>query len=257
VIIPWLFGWTDPAIASLTFDVSLHLGTLVAIVIFFRKDWVTLVAAWFKSIIERKIGDDHNRKMAWFLILASIPGAIAGVLFEGKIEELFHSDPMPAASMIVMAAVIALLGAILWLIDRLVHHERSFDKISIKDAVIIGCAQALAIFPGVSRSGATITAGLASSLDRVSAARFSFLLSAPIIAGAGLKSVVEIVQQLQAGAIPAEELVIFPVGFVCAAVSGIICIKLLLSFLKKYSYAAFAVYRFALAAIIIVVALVR
>jgi undecaprenyl-diphosphatase len=257
VIIPWLFGWTDSAVGSLSFDVSLHLGTLVAIVIFFWKDWITLAGAWFKSIFERKIGDDHNRKMAWFLILASVPGALAGVFFEGKIEELFHSETLSVSPMIVMASIIALLGLVLWLVDRFVKYDRPFEKIGIKDAIIIGCAQALAIFPGVSRSGATITAGRALGLDRISAARFSFLLSAPIIAGAGLKSIAKVASLISSGAIPAKEIVIFPIGLVAAALSGIICIKLLLSFLKKYSFATFAVYRFALAAIVLVVALVR
>ncbi len=257
VIVPWLFGWTDSAVGSLSFDVSLHLGTLVAILIFFRKDWITLAVAWFKSVIERKIGNDHDRKMAWFLILASVPGALAGVFFEGKIEELFHSKPISSGSMILMAAVIALLGAILWIVDRLVKREHPFQKIGIRDAVIIGCAQALAIFPGVSRSGATITAGRAIGLDRVSAARFSFLLSAPIIAGAGVKSVFEVIGLFRTGAIPSEELVIFPIGFIAAAVSGIVCIRLLLAFLKKYSFATFAIYRFALALLVATVALVR
>jgi undecaprenyl-diphosphatase len=257
VIVPWLFGWTDPAVQSLSFDVALHLGTLCAVVIFFFKDWIILIGAWFKSVFQRKIGDDRNRKMAWFLLLACIPGAVAGVLFESRIDESFHSNPIPRIAMLVMAAVIALLGVLLWLSDKLAKHSLSFDKIGLKESVLIGFAQALAIFPGVSRSGATMTAGLALGLDRPSAARFSFLLSAPIIAGAGLKSAFEVVKLVRTGAIPSSEMIVFPIGFVAAALSGLLCIKLLLDFLKKHSFAGFAIYRFVLAILILIVALVR
>jgi undecaprenyl-diphosphatase len=257
VIIPWLFGWTDPVLSSLTFDVSLHLGTLLALIVFFWKDWVTLIGAWFKSVFQLKIGDDQNRRMAWFLVLACIPGGIAGVLAESRIEKIFHENPIPAANMIVMGVVIAILGGLLWLADALARHDRPIGKMTLKDSILIGLAQALAIFPGVSRSGSTITAGLALGLEREAAARFSFLLSAPIIAGAGLKSLYELMKGIKSGTIAHAEIVIFPIGFIVAAVSGFLCIKLLLDFLKKHSTKAFAIYRWALAALVIAVALVR
>jgi undecaprenyl-diphosphatase len=185
IILPWLFGWNDPALDGLPFDVALHLGTLIAVIVFFASDWGRLIAAWLKSIIRLKI-DDQVGRMAWSIFLACIPGAIAGVLFEGRITTSFHVQPIPRISMILMAVVIALLGGLLLLADTLGKKGRSFTGIGSLDAGLIGLAQALAIFPGVSRSGATISARLALGLERTAAARFSFLLSAPIIAGAGL-----------------------------------------------------------------------
>jgi undecaprenyl-diphosphatase len=156
-----------------------------------------------------------------------------------------------------MAIVIVALGALLWIADARANRDRQFGQIGLKDSLIIGFAQALAIFPGVSRSGATITAGRALGLDRTSAARFSFLLSAPIIAGSGLKSLYVIVRSAQTGAISGAELSIFPIGFVAAAISGLLCIKFLMGFLQKHSLKGFSIYRFALAAFVLAIALVR
>ncbi len=257
VIVPWLFGWTNPALTSLTFDVALHLGTLLAVIVFFAADWGRLIAAWFKSVVQFKIGEDPDRKMAWYIVLACIPGGIAGVLFESKIGNAFHSNPIPMDSMIFMAAAIALLALLLLIADRFAAHRKAFGHIKAKDALYIGLAQAFAVIPGVSRSGATITAGLALGLERDAAARFSFLLSAPIIAGAGLKSLYELVKQVHSGAVAGAELAIFPIGFVAAAISGFICIKFLLNYLKKHSTSVFVWYRFALAALVLVIALMR
>ncbi len=257
VIVPWLFGWTNPALTSLTFDVALHLGTLLAVLVFFAADWGRLIAAWFKSVAQFKIGDDPNRKMAWYIVLACIPGGISGVLLESKIGEAFHNNPIPKGSMLFMAASIVLLAFLLWLADRFAAHRKTFGQIKAKDALYIGLAQALAVIPGVSRSGATITAGLALGLEREAAARFSFLLSAPIIAGAGLKSLYELAKQVHTGAVAGAELAIFPIGFVAAAISGFICIKFLLNYLKKHSTSVFVWYRFALAALVLIVALAR
>jgi undecaprenyl-diphosphatase len=259
VIIPWLFNWNDPALESLTFDVALHIGTLVALLIYFWKDWVRLVKAGVASIVERKIGDDQDRKLAWYLVIGTIPGGVIGLLFEHKIEELFHpSDgPIVPASMIWMAGIIALLGGLLFLAERLARHVRRMEGVTLRDAILIGLSQALAIFPGVSRSGSTITAGLAVGLERETAARFSFLLSAPIIAGAGLKSLWDFYIGVHSGVIASTDLVLFPVGFVAAAISGYFCIKYLLRFLQNNSTNAFVYYRWALAVFVLVVALVR
>ena len=259
VIVPWLFGWNDPLFRSLGFDVALHLGTLTALIVFFWKDWVRIVGAWFKSVGQLKIGEDPDRKMAWFIIVACIPGGVAGVLLQGRIEALFHpaGSPILAGSMIAMAVIIALLGALLLLADRLAKHERAMGAMRWKDAILIGLSQALAIFPGVSRSGATITAGLALGLERESAARFSFLLSAPIIAGAGAKSLYDFVRGLGQAGTEAAGLGLIAVGFVAAAVSGFFCIKILLSFLQKHTAKSFVFYRWALAALVIIVAVVK
>jgi undecaprenyl-diphosphatase len=259
VIVPWLFKWNDPALTSLPFDVALHLGTLVAVLSFFASDWIRLIRAGVASVIERKIGDDPDRRLAWMLFIGCIPGGIVGVLAESKIEKLFHRPdaPMQVSALIAMAVIIALLAAVLFAAEHLTKHVREMKSLSFKDAILIGAAQALAIFPGVSRSGATITAGLAMGLKRDVAARFSFLLSAPIIAGAGLKSAFEIYKEIHAHSLAASELTLFAVGAVTAALSGFLCIKLLLRFLQKNSTNVFVYYRFIFAAVIVFVALTR
>jgi undecaprenyl-diphosphatase len=260
IIVPWLFKWTDPALTSLSFDVALHLGTLVAVLAFFAKDWVRLIRAWFLSIKERKIGTDPDRRISWFILLGCIPGGIAGVLGESKIDELFHqpNTPITKQAILILAIIIVLLAFALYFFERKANHTRGMNSLTFKDVVIIGLSQALAIFPGVSRSGSTITAGLALGLKRDDAARFSFLLGAPIIAGAGAKSLLDLFQASQAGTgLAGSELILFPIGILVAAVTGFFCIKYLLAYLQKHSTDIFVYYRWALAALIVVVALVR
>ncbi len=256
IIVPWLFGWDDPGLA---FDVALHLGTLIALLWFFAADWVRVIRAGIASIVERKIGDDLDRRLAWLLVIGCVPGGIAGVLAESKLEELFHqpNSAHRADAMIAMGVIIALLGAALFIVERIARHVRGMATLSLKDAIVVGLAQALAIFPGVSRSGATITAGLALGFEREAAARFSFLLSAPIIAGAGAKSLFDVYGELRRGALGSSELTLFAVGFLAAAISGYLCIKFLLRFLQKNSTDIFVYYRWLLSALIIVIALAR
>ena len=259
IIVPWLFGWNDPVLDSLTFDVALHLGTLLALLVFFAEDWVRLIRAGIASIVERKIGDDVDRRLVWLIVIGTIPGGIAGVLGEKAITDLFHQPNVPIApmAMVVMAVIVALLGAALYIAERIAAHLRGMDKITLKDTILIGLAQALAIFPGVSRSGSTITAGLAVGLERETAARFSFLLSAPIIAGAGAKSLLEIHSGVKSGAIGQGELILFPIGFIAAAISGYIAIRFLLRYLQRNSTDIFVYYRWGLALLIVAVALLR
>ena len=259
IIVPWLLNWNDPALESLTFDVALHLGTLVALLIYFWNDWKRYITAGARSIVERKIGNDRDRKLAWYLVIGTIPGGIIGLLFEHKIEDLFHPSggDITANAMVWMGIIVAVLGALLFLAERLAKHLRKMDGVNLRDAILIGCAQAFAIFPGVSRSGSTITAGLAVGLERETAARFSFLLSAPIIAGAGLKSLLDIYKGIHSGAIAGSDIALFPAGFLAAAISGYFCIKYLMRFLQNNSVNVFVYYRWALAVFIIVVALAR
>jgi undecaprenyl-diphosphatase len=260
IIVPWLFGWNDPALTSLSFDVALHLGTLVALLVFFAADWVRLIKAGVISLVQRRIGDDPDRKLAWLLVIGCIPGGIAGVLGESKIDALFHQPgvPIKPEAMIIMAVIIALLALLLFVVEQLARHEREMSAITLKDAVLIGLAQALAIFPGVSRSGSTITAGMALNLKREAAARFSFLLSAPIIAGAGLKSAWDMFGQYRAGTgFASSELILFPVGAIAAAISGYFCIQLLLRYLQTHSTKPFVYYRWGLAILVVAVALLR
>jgi undecaprenyl-diphosphatase len=256
IIVPWLFRWSDPGLA---FDVALHLGTLTALLWFFRSDWVRLIRAGIASIIERKIGHDNNRRLAWLLVIGTIPGGIVGWLAESKIEELFHQNNTAHTleAMIAMAIIIALLGAALFAAERIARHLRALNQISLKDAIIIGLSQALAIFPGVSRSGSTITAGLFLGFQRETAARFSFLLSTPIILSAGVKSIFDVRSELAAGTMAQSDLLIYAIGFVTAALSGYLCIKFLLRFLQKNSTDIFVYYRWLLAILIIAVAFIR
>jgi len=197
--------------------------------------------------------------MAWFLVIGTVPGAIVGALAESKIEALFHEPNAPhqVTAMIAMAIIIALLGALLFMAERFARHVRGLAQVTFRDSLLIGLSQALAIFPGVSRSGSTITAGLALGLEREAAARFSFLLSAPVIAGAGLKSLWDIFKDIQTGALAQSDLILFPVGFTAAAISGYWCIKYLLRFLQKNPTDIFVYYRWALAVLIVIVALAR
>jgi undecaprenyl-diphosphatase len=260
IIVPWLFGWSDPALTSLSFDVALHLGTLVAVLWFFADDWVRLIRAGVASLAERKIGIDPDRRLAWLLVIGCIPGGIAGVFAESKIDRLFHQPnvPIETTTMIILAIIIALMALALFVVERLAQHTREMNLLTLKDSIIIGLAQALAVVPGVSRSGSTITAGMALNLKREAAARFSFLLSAPIIAGAGLKSTWDMIQQYQGGAgFSSAELILFPVGLVAASISGYLCIKVLLRYLQNHSTDLFVYYRWGLALLIIIVAIVR
>jgi len=205
------------------------------------------------------LGNDPERKLAWALILGCIPGAIAGVLAESKIEELFHQANVPVkpSAIIALAAIMAFMGLLLFLAERLARHVRRLQDLTFRDALLIGLAQAAAIFPGVSRSGSTITAGLALGFKREEAARFSFLLSAPIIAGAGLKSLATVASGLQSGSLAPSELLLFPIGFASAAISGYLVIKFLLGYLQNHSTDVFVYYRWAMSALIVVVMLLR
>jgi undecaprenyl-diphosphatase len=259
IVVPWLFGWSDPALTSLSFDVALHVGTLLAVLGFFAADWVRLIRAWLASVRERRLGGDPTRKLAWLVLIGTIPGALAGMALEGKIDSLFHTPgaPIDRRAILVMAAIIVVLGTLLLLADRLARHASRMHDLSLRHTLLIGLAQALAVLPGVSRSGSTLTAGLAAGLERESAARFSFLLAAPIIAGAGAKSLVEVLGQLRAGTLSRADMLLFPIGLVTAAVSGYLVIGLLLRYLQRRSTDAFVYYRWALAALLIVVVLLR
>lgn len=259
IIVPWLFGWGEGLLSSLSFDVALHLGTLIAVLSYFAGDWVRLFKAGVASIAERRIGADTDRRLAWFLVIGTIPGGVVGLMAESTIESLFHAPgvPIQPAAMVAMAVILALLGAFLLMAERLARHVRAVEQLTLKDILIIGCAQALAIFPGVSRSGATITAGLALGLKREAAARFSFLLSAPIIGGAGAKSLWNIARDIRANGIDSVDIASFAAGFLTAAVSGYFCIKYLLRFLAKHPITVFVFYRWAMAALIIGVVLVK
>jgi len=248
---PWIAGWeTDGLIGSLAFDVFLHLGTLVALLIYFAHDWVRYFHAGFASLRERRIGDDPDRRIAWFLVLATIPAAIIGFALEGFIEEAFHGEN--DAARLAIAGFLVLGAAALWLADRLGRRQRELTDLTTGTALAIGFSQALALLPGISRSGATITAGLALGLNRESAARFSFLLATPITLGAGLYGSRKLLTETHTG----TEWLAIAVGFVVAALAGLAAIGFLLAWLRRRSVAIFSLYRIGFAAVIVLLVVI-
>jgi len=181
ILVPWLFGWSivqDPALNK-TFDVALHVGTLVGAVIYFRADIWRYLKAWIASLGARAIRTTDER-LAWALVIGTIPGAIAGALFESQIEDSLGQPWL-------IALMLAAMGVVLYVVDRVCRSDRGYETIGPRTGLFLGLAQALALQPGVSRSGVTITAARAIGVEREGAARFSFLLALPIIAGAGLE----------------------------------------------------------------------
>ena len=249
---PWIAGWeSDGLIGSLAFDVFLHLGTLVALLVYFARDWVRYLGAAVASVRERRIGADPDRRIAWLLVLATIPAAIIGFTLEGFIESAFHGDDDGARLAIAAFLVIGAIG--LWLADRLGSRRRDLTDLTTGTALTIGLSQALALFPGISRSGATITAGLAFGLTREAAARFSFLLATPITFGAGLYGSRRLLTESHTG----TEWLAIGVGFAVAALSGLVAIGFLLAWLRRRSVTVFSLYRIGFAAAIVALVLIR
>ena len=222
---PWIFGWQDPGLA---FDVALHFGTLVTVLWYFKNEWYMLIAAAIRIIRTRKV-ENPTEKRVIFLILATIPGAIGGLLLEEKAETAFRSPTMIAINLIVM-------GIVLWLIDRVARQERDLDSMKGKHAITIGIAQVCALLPGVSRSGATISASRALGFHRESAAVFSFLMSMPITAAAVVLKAPDVIR---AGHLGTEVIV----GVLAAGLSSWLAIAVLLRYVSRNSYGIFGLYR--------------
>jgi undecaprenyl-diphosphatase len=249
---PWIAGWNDSGlIGSLAFDVFLHLGTLVALLAYFARDWIGYLGALVASLRERRIGPDPDRRLAWLLVLASVPAAIIGFVGEDLINDVLHGDSDGVRLAIAGFLVVGAIG--LWIADRVGSRTRELGEMDTRSALVIGFSQALALLPGISRSGATITAGLALGLTRESAARFSFLLATPITLGAGLWGSRKLFDE----ALTANEWTAVAAGFVVAALSGMLAIGFLLSWLRSRSVAVFSVYRILFAAGIVLLVVVR
>jgi undecaprenyl-diphosphatase len=239
ILVPWLFNWhilDDPALNK-TFDVALHLGTLIGALIYFRHDVARYLAAAVRSLRQRAVRTTDER-LAWILVIGTIPGALAGALFEGVIEENLGKPWL-------IAVMLAVFGIVLLIVDRTSRSDRKLEDLELRDAIVVGVAQAIALQPGVSRSGVTITAARGLGVERASAARFSFLLSLPIIAGAAAFKAIDLVGSgFQDYAGP------FLWGFVSSAISGFLVISFLLAYLRSHDFTPLAIYRLAVAALV-------
>jgi undecaprenyl-diphosphatase len=242
IVVPFLLGWNDAFITSLAFSVMLHIGTLVALLVYFRSDWVRLVPAGLAAVRDRSFHGDEDRRLAWILIAPTIPAAIVGLLLSDVIEASFRSVGLVAVTLVVG-------GLILLFADRFGAKSRGIEDVTFPIAIGIGAAQALALIPGISRSGISISAARMVGMDRESAARFAFLMATPITAGAGIFEVRKLIAG--EGGVQVETLPL-AVGMIAAAVSGLAAIHFMLSFLRRQSLDAFVWYRFGLAAVVLV-----
>lgn len=220
---------------ELTFDIALHFGTALAIIVFFFKDfWKMFIKGFTKGT------KDPDGKMLWYIVAATIPAAIAGVLFEDVIEDVVRTQYW------LIALALIVMGVIIYFVDKTMPRNKTLKGMTLKDAIIIGCSQVFALIPGFSRSGTTIAAARTLHLEREDSAKFSFYLSAPVVAGA------VILQIFKADlSIIADNLLIFVVGIAISFIVGILCIKFLLKYLKKNDFKVFMWYRLALGIIVL------
>ncbi|MBA2706625.1 MAG: undecaprenyl-diphosphatase UppP [Gemmatimonadaceae bacterium] len=230
---PWLFGWHDPGLA---FDVALHVGSLVAVLWFFRKDWVALTRA-AGALIRKRKAETVEEKRVIFLVLATIPGAVGGLLLEDLADTVFRAPILTGCALIAM-------GILLWAADRFSEQSRPLPGMTWLHAALIGTAQVIALIPGVSRSGSTITAARVLRFDRQSAAVFSFLMSMPITAAAIVLKVPEVISD---GDLQIQLLV----GVLAAGVSSWLAISVLLRYVSRHSYGIFALYRIVVGLIVL------
>jgi undecaprenyl-diphosphatase len=242
ILVPWLLGWKDP---GLTFDVALHAGTLLALLIYFWRDWVTYIVAALQSLQQRSLKPEGS-KTAWLLLAATIPGALIGAIgdkwFEAHVRQPF-----------LISLLLIGFGGVLWAADRYGRKDRTIDDMTWGDSLWVGFSQALALFPGVSRSGATISTGLWRGLNREAAARFSFLLAMPITAGAVVLKLLELVHK----GLPNDQRMAFAVGIVTAAVVGFVAIGWMLNYVRKQSLMVFVWYRLVLGLILLAIIWLR
>ncbi|ACZ41955.1 undecaprenol kinase [Thermobaculum terrenum ATCC BAA-798] len=248
ILVPWMLGWGGPGLA---FNVALQVGTLVAVFIYFWKDLFGIAHGSIRSVISGFKRDIESVRMLLLLAIGSVPAAVIGYIFENPIDNFFHSGTRSTTSLLAIVAGLVIVGLILIWADSRADGKKQICHVRMSDAFLIGIAQSLALMPGVSRSGITITAALLLGFARSDAARFSFLLSVPVILGAGL---LEFAKLLGEG-IPEGEIITFLIGMASSAVVGYLSIAFLIDYLKKHSIKVFAFYRIALAAVILLLLL--
>ena len=237
ILVPWVFGWTDQGLA---FDVAVHVGTLAAVIAYFRGDVVVYWNAFWRSLARRAL--DAEAKVAWALAIGTVPAAVAGLLLEDLVAGALRSPKTVAFTTI-------FYGLVLLAADRFGAKTRDERSVSLRDGLLIGCAQALALLPGVSRSGATISAGMFAGLSRETAARFSFLLAAPVIVAAGVKELPDIRHAADQGVSTAA----LAAGFAVSFLAGLATVHALLRFVARHPLNLFVWYRFAFAALVLIV----
>jgi undecaprenyl-diphosphatase len=242
IVVPALLGWSDPFIESLAFSVMLHVATLLALLVYFRSDWLRLIPAGLATLRDRSFRDDPDRRLAWLLAASTVPAVIVGVLLNDVIETAFR-EPRIVAMTLVAGAVV------LWVADRLGSRSRPISGLTFPMALGIGAAQALALVPGVSRSGISISAGLFAGLDREAAARFAFLMATPITAGAGMWELRSIIAGEAGVELPLAPLL---AGMAASLAAGLVAIAVLMRYLRSHGVGVFVAYRIALAALIVV-----
>jgi undecaprenyl-diphosphatase len=245
-LIPWLLGWNDQ---GLSFDIALHVGTIIAVIVYFFRDWVQVIAQGFGLNMGTDPAIRRNPRLLWLLVLGSIPAGIAGLLVKDLAENVWRNNQYLIGSMLI------LVGLFMWWADHQGSRKKDLGNISSADSLVIGSAQALALVPGVSRSGITICAGLLRNLDRETAARFSFLLATPAIAGAAAKDAWDLMRHGGgiAGIAPDMRTALV-VGVVVSAITGALTIQFFLNFLKKRSLSFFVWYRVIFGIIVIALA---
>ena len=246
VLVPFLLNWKLAEKEAFVFDVLVQMGTLIAVIIYFRKDLVAIIKAFVQGIIKREPFKDYDSRSGWLIILATIPAGLIGMLFKDKIEASFGN--------VVMVAIMLLITAgLMFAAERLGKKTRSGESLSWLDTLVMGLFQAAAVFPGISRSGATISGGLLRQLERKTAARFSFLMSIPIMAAAGLLSVFDLLELPNLSSF----LPVMSVGFITAEVVGYLAIAWLMKFLTKKPLWYFSIYCVVIAVVTLIVNYVR
>ncbi|MGH8130815.1 MAG: undecaprenyl-diphosphate phosphatase [Steroidobacteraceae bacterium] len=235
ILVPSLFGWPDQGLA---FDVAVHVGTLFAVLVYFRAQLLAMARAWLGSLAGRGLTPDA--RLAWCVVVGTIPVGVVGLVFGGLIEEMLRNP-------LFVAGTLSFFGLLMWIADRFGRRERDEYTVGWRDALLIGCAQALALMPGTSRSGVTMTMARTLGLRREAAARFSFLLAAP---GIGMAGAYELSQLLQ-GPADGVDWPLMGLGVAVAAVTGYLCIHWLLKVISRIGLAPFAIYRFAIAGVIL------
>ncbi len=240
VIVPALFHWSSELLNSLTFDVALHLGTLIAVVSYFFRDTVDLISGFVKGLWNRNFKNDPKTRFSLLVFIGTIPAGVLGVLLDKWVETKFRT---PA----VLATMLIVIGIVMWYAEKIAKRAKKSESMTVRDALIVGFSQALALIPGTSRSGITISSGLFLGYDREEAARFSFLLSIPVIAGAALLKLRVFIH-----GIPAHEMAPLLLGTFFSALLGFLAIKFFMKYLQGHTMNAFVVYRFLFAAVIII-----